>query len=209
MVKSVDQYLLDGCMRCKYGATPECKVHLWTEILVMLRHLALESGLKEEVKWGVPCYTFQGKNVFNISAFKNFACVGFFKGALLSDPQKILEKQGENSQSGRIIKFTTPSEVTKYKKALLSYFKEAAELEKSGKKIEAPKEKEPMPEELIHYLNQDATLKRAFYALTPGRQRGYIIYFSQPKQTQSRINRIEKCIEKIMNGEGLHEKYSR
>lgn len=208
MVQSVDQYLVDGCMRCKYGATPECKVHSWSEILVMLRHLALQSGLAEQVKWGVPCYTYQGKNVFNISAFKNFACIGFFKGVLLSDPDKILEKQGENSQSGRIIKFTSADQVSKLTKTIASYFKEAIEIEKSGKMIEAKKEMEAMPEELHEYLEQDELLKNAFYSLTPGRQRGYIIYFSQPKQSASRINRIEKCKEKILNGEGLHDKYN-
>ena len=111
MVSSVAQYLVDGCMRCKLGATPACKVHRWIAEIETLRHIVLECGLNEEVKWGVPCYTLSGKNVVMVSAFKEYACLSFFKGSLLKDPAKILVKQGEYGQEGRILKFTEQAQI--------------------------------------------------------------------------------------------------
>lgn len=203
----VDQYLIDGCMRCSYGATPQCKVHRWKEELVLLRQLVLESGLTEDRKWGVPCYTLNKKNVLMIFAFKDSCCISFFKGALLSDSKKILVKPGENSQAGRYLQFSSTQEVLKQKKNISAYIREAIQLEQTGKKIEFKKETEPAPPELMERLNQDAAFKKAFYALTTGRQRGYILYFSQPKQAETRHRRIEACVSKIMAGEGLHDKY--
>ncbi len=208
MNTKVDKYLIDGCMRCKFGGTPLCKVHNWKEELVMLRHIALESGLTEDLKWGVPCYTTGNKNVAMVSAFKGYASLSFFKGALLKDPHNILVQQGENSQSARLIKFTSPKQVAELHEILKSYLIEAVEIEKSGKKVAFKKNPEPIPEELLQKFEEFPELKKSFYALTPGRQRGYIIYFSQPKQSQTKITRIEKCREKIMNGEGLNDKYS-
>ncbi len=206
MTTTVDNYLIDGCMRCKYGATPQCKVHTWKEELVMLRHLVLECGLTEEVKWGVPCYTVDGKNIVVVSAFKDYACLSFFKGVLLKDEHNMFSKHGESSQSARIIKFTDPAQVMEKQELLKAYILEAVALEKSGAKVEFKKNLEPVPAELLQKFEEDPHLEKAFYALTPGRQRGYIIYFSQPKQAQTRISRIEKYTQKIMDGVGIHDR---
>jgi len=203
----VDKYLVDGCMRCKYGGTPQCKVLTWTEELETLRQIVLETGLTEEIKWGVPVYTQNGKNIVTVNALKDSANIGFYKGAIMKDSHKILEQQG-NIQSARIIRFTDVERINKIKDILKSYVLEAIEIEKSGKKVETVKNPEPIPEELLQAFEDDAAFENAFYALTPGRQRGYIIYFSQPKQSATRISRIEKYKEQIFNGVGLHDKYN-
>ena len=201
----VDQYLIDGCMRCKYGGTPQCKVHNWVEELKILRQIVLETGLAEEIKWGVPVYTHKGKNIVTVNALKESANIGFFKGILLADKQKILQQQG-NLQSDRIIKFTNKDDIEKMEDVLKSYILEAIAIEESGKKIEFKKNPEPIPDELLQAFEQNPAFKKAFYSLTPGRQRGYIIYFSQAKQSQTRISRIEKYKEYILNGIGLNDK---
>ena len=207
MNPQVDKYLIDGCMRCKYGGTPQCKVHNWREELEMLRQIVLETGLTEEIKWGAPVYTHKGKNIVSVGALKESANIGFFKGVLLTDKHKILQQQG-NLQSDRIIKFTNVKEIEKIKDVLKEYVLEAIVIEESGKKVEFKKNPEPIPDELLEAFEQDSAFKKAFYALTAGRQRGYIIHFSQPKQSQTRIGRIEKYKEQIFNGIGLNDKYS-
>lgn len=202
----VDKYLIDGCMRCKYGGTPQCKVNSWQEELELLRQIVLETGLKEEVKWGAPVYTHNEKNIVSVGALKASANIGFFKGVLLTDKQEILEQQG-SSQSDRIIKFTNIADIEKIKDVLKSYVLEAIEIEKSGKKVEFKKNPEPIPEELAQAFESDPAFKKAFFALTSGRQRGYIINFSKPKQSQTRTNRIEKYKQQIFNGVGLNDKY--
>lgn len=203
-----EKYLADGCMRCKYGGTPQCKVRRWVEELELLRLIVLETGLTEEIKWGVPVYTHQGKNVVTVNALKESVNIGFFKGVLLDDKQKILRQQG-NLQSDRIIMFTNVMDIEKVKDVLKSYVLEAITIEESGEKVEFRKAPETMPDELVEAFEQDPEFKKSFYALTPGRQRGYIIHFSQPKQSQTRIGRIEKHREQIVNGIGLNDKYSR
>lgn len=201
----VDQYLIDGCMRCKYGGTPQCKVHNWVEELKILRQIVLKTGLTEEIKWGVPVYTHKGKNIVTVNALKESANIGFFKGVLLADKQKILQQQG-NLQSDRIIKFTNKDDIEKMEDVLKSYILEAIAIEESGKKVEFKKNPEPLPDELLQAFEQNPAFKKAFYSLTPGRQRGYIIHFSQAKQSQTRISRIEKHKEHILNGIGLNDK---
>ncbi|MEM6735206.1 MAG: YdeI/OmpD-associated family protein [Bacteroidota bacterium] len=201
----VDKYLVDGCMRCKYGGTRKCKVLNWVKELELLRQIVLETGLTEEIKWGVPVYTNKGKNIVAVSALKHSANIGFFKGVLLTDKYKILQQQG-NLQSDRIAKFTTTNEIIKLKDILVSYVLEAIEIEVSGKKVEFKKNPEPVPEELKQRLHKDPIFKSAFEALTPGRRRGYIIHFSQPKQSKTRISRIEKNIPKILEGKGWNER---
>ena len=207
MISTVDKYLVDGCMRCKYGGTSQCKVRNWVEELELLRHIVLETELIEEIKWGVPVYTHNGKNVVTINALKESANIGFFKGVLLSDKHKILQQQG-NLQSDRIIKFTNSADIEKLNDTLKTYVLEAIDVEKSGKKVEFKKNPEPIPVELLEVFEQDPEFKQVFYNLTLGRQRGYIIHFSQPKQSQTRIGRIEKYKEQIFNGIGLNDKYS-
>jgi uncharacterized protein YdeI (YjbR/CyaY-like superfamily) len=194
-------------MRCKYGATSMCKVNKWMTELSLLRQILLETELIEEIKWGVACYTLNDKNVIMISAFKDYACISFFKGTLLEDKMKILDQHGERSQTLRIIKFTDHKEITKQTKAIKSYVSEAIKNEQLGKKVTIKKKAEPFPEELTQMLEKDAALKKAFLSLTPGRIRGYVIYFSSSIQSQTRIGRIEKCKQKIMKGEGLNDDY--
>ncbi|WP_341295822.1 YdeI/OmpD-associated family protein [Catalinimonas locisalis] len=205
MNPKVDQYLIDGCMRCKYGGTPQCKVNNWKEELVLLRHIILACGLTEDLKWGVPCYTSENKNIAMVSAFKDYASLSFFKGVLLKDPRNILQQQGKSSQSARLIKFTSPEQIMQQQEILKTYILEAVDIEKSEAKVKFKQNPEPVPDELLQKFDENASLKKAFYALTPGRQRGYIIYFSQPKKTGTRFSRIEKCIPQIFNGKGMHD----
>lgn len=207
MNPEVDHYLAEGCGRCPLGGTADCKVHSWTEELKLLRAITLESGLHEERKWGVPCYTFEGNNVAVVSALKNYCSISFFKGALLKDSKKILEKPGENTQAARLLKFTSVDQIIALEPEIRAYLQEALEIEKSGKKVDFKQKNElEYPEEFQSILDDNPRLEAAFEALTPGRKRGYILHFSQPKQSSTRISRIEKCIEKILNGKGFHDR---
>ncbi|MCH7409442.1 DUF1801 domain-containing protein [Belliella sp. DSM 111904] len=204
----VDKYLIDGCMRCKYGGTAQCKVLKWTNELETLRQLALETGLREEIKWGVPVYTHEGKNIITVNALKDTANIGFYKGAILKDEAQILEQQG-NIQAARIVKFTNVAEIEKVKPKLKTYILEAIKLEREGKKVETVKNPEPIPEELSQAFEEDELFKNAFKSLTLGRQRGYIIHFSQPKQSATRMSRIQKFKTQILEGIGLHDHYKK
>jgi uncharacterized protein YdeI (YjbR/CyaY-like superfamily) len=204
----IDDYLEAGCGRCALVGTPDCKVHLWTTEIQHLRTILLESGLMEELKWGVPCYTFENKNIALVSALRGYCALSFFKGVLLKDPHNVLEKPGPNSQSDRVIKITSVQQVNELADVLKAYVAEAIEVEKAGLKVEFKQNPEPIPEELQQKLDEDLFFKTAFEELTPGRQRGYILHFSQAKQSKTRFSRIEKCTPKILNGEGLHDKYT-
>ncbi|WP_339877321.1 DUF1801 domain-containing protein [uncultured Algoriphagus sp.] len=205
MNTSADAYFKEGCGRCPLGGTLDCKVNNWKQELEILRKIILECGLIEESKWGVPCYTYQNHNILVLSAFKDYASVSFFKGALLNDSQKILSKPGENTQAARLIKFTNTAEVKEMKPILKAYIFEAIEVEKAGLKVEFEKKPEPIPEELQQKLEENPNFKIAFENLTPGRQRGYIIYFSAPKQSNTWYNRIEKFLPKILDGKGMND----
>ncbi|HLK27998.1 MAG TPA: DUF1801 domain-containing protein [Puia sp.] len=182
------------------------KDSIWQKEYEQLRKIILDCDLMEEVKWGQPCYTFQKKNIVLIHGFKEYCALLFFKGALMTDPKKILIQQTENVQSARQIRFTNVKEITKLEKILKTYIYEAVEVEESGLKVELKKTADfKMPEELQKKLNKDKTFKAAFNALTPGRQRGYIFYFSQPKQSKTRESRIEKSIPKILDGKGFND----
>lgn len=203
---SVDQYMLDGCMRCKYGATPQCKVHTWQACLEALRGMALSHGLTETVKWGVPVYMHQNKNVLLISALKGYCLLSFFDGVQLKDPHAILEKSGENSNIWRIVKFTTLSQIESQESAIHDLIKQAIAITASGKKsIKPPPPTIELPEELKLQFKKNKPLEKAFFALTPGRQRGYLLFFSSAKQTATRIARIEKSIPSILAGKGYME----
>ncbi len=208
MNPNVDKYLVDGCMRCKYGGTPQCKVLNWTEELETLRQIVLETGLTEEIKWGVPVYTNKGKNIVTVNALKGSANIGFYKGAIMKDSHNILEQQG-TIQSARIIRFTDTERIKKIKEVLKSYVLEAIAIEEKGKKVPTVKNPEPIPDELLQAFEDDPSFKMAFESLTPGRQRGYIIHFSQPKQASTRKGRIEKHKGQILDGVGLHDKYKK
>lgn len=207
MNPKIDNYLAEGCGRCSLMGTPECKVHLWPEELKLLRALVLDCGLTEELKWGVPCYTFQQKNVLMVSALKDFAALSFLKGVLLNNDAGLLHAPGPNSQSSRIMKFTSAKQVKEQEDLIRAHIFETIELEKAGARVEFKKNPEPIPEELQEKMDEDPVFRSAFESLTPGRQRGYIIYFTQPKQSKTRVARIEKWLPKILNGEGMHDKY--
>ena len=205
MNTDVDLYFTEGCGRCPLGGTPQCKVHNWPEELKLLRKIVLDCGLTEESKWGVPCYTYKGANVAIVSAFKDYAALSFFKGALLSDENNLLDKPGENSQAARLFKFTKPQQIIEIEDLIKAYIFEAIEVEKAGLKVEFKKDLEPIPEELQTRLDEDPNLQSAFYALTPGRQRSYILHLSQAKQAKTRESRVEKCLPKIFSGKGFNE----
>lgn len=178
----------------------------WQEEYKQLRMIILDCGLTEELKWGCPCYTSEKRNIILIHGFKDYCAVLFFKGALLKDPKGILIQQTENVQSPRQVRFTNVREIIKLEPTLKKYIYEAIEVENAGLKMPLKKTAEfNMPEEFQKKLNKDKVLKTAFEALTPGRQRGYLLYFSQPKQSKTREARIEKSAKDIMNGKGLND----
>lgn len=202
----VDPYFADGCGRCPLVSTPECKVNHWRAELKLLRTLVLETELKEELKWGVPCYTHQKSNIVLIYALKEYCGLSFLKGVLMKDPKGILIQQTENMQAGRQIRFTHLQQIREMEATIKAYIQEAIAVEKAGLKVEYKKTEEfTVPEELQTKLDEMPALKTAFDALTPGRQRGYLLYFAAPKQSKTRESRIEKYIPKILNGEGLHD----
>ncbi|MFZ1806125.1 MAG: DUF1801 domain-containing protein [Cyclobacteriaceae bacterium] len=182
------------------------KASKWQKEYAQLRSILLSCGLTEELKWGKPCYTIDGNNVVLIHGFKEYCALLFHKGVLLKDTDNILIQQTENVQSARQIRFTHVKEIVKKKAVLKAYVYEAIEVEKSGLKVKMKKTTEfPMPLEFKEAL-KDPELKAAFKALTPGRQRGYLLYFSQAKQSKTRIARIEKSISDIFEGKGYNER---
>jgi len=178
----------------------------WQEEIEQLRAIVLSCGLTEELKWGCPCYTLEGNNIVLIHVFKEYCALLFFKGVLLKDPQSILIQQTKNVQVARQIRFTGVQEIVKLKATLKNYIKEAIEVEKSGAQAELKKTGEfNMPEEFKIRLDKKPALKKAFYALTPGRQRAYLLFFSSAKQSQTREARVEKSIPSILKGIGLND----
>jgi len=175
----------------------------WQKEFQKLRILVLDCGLMEELKWGQPCYTFQKSNIVLIHGFKDYCALLFFKGVLLNDPDGILIQQTENVQSARQIRFTNVRQIAKLERTLKAYIYEAIEVEKTGLAVKLKKTSDfKMPEEFQNKLKKMPALKKAFDALTPGRQRSYIFYFSQPKLSKTRLARIEKSIPQILNGKG-------
>lgn len=182
------------------------KATQWQKEYEQLRAIALECDLTEELKWGCPCYTFEKRNIVLIHGFKDYCAFLLFKGALLKDPKKILIQQTENVQVARQIRFTSVGEIKKMKAILKAYIYEAAKVEAAGVKVSFKKTKEfSVPEEFQSKLNKMAALKKAFNALTPGRQRGYLLYFSSAKQSKTRVSRIEKYLPQILEGRGLED----
>ncbi len=178
----------------------------WQEEFKKLREIILDCDLTEELKWGVPCYTFENKNIVLIHGFKEYCAVLFVKGTLLKDTNHILIIQTENVQAARQVRFTNVHEIEQVEPILKEYIKEAIEVEKSGLKVDYKKTTEfNMPEEFQNILDEMPDLKTAFEALTPGRQRAYLLYFSAPKQSKTRVARVEKSIQRIFEGKGLKD----
>jgi uncharacterized protein YdeI (YjbR/CyaY-like superfamily) len=178
----------------------------WQDEFSQLRALILDCGLTEEVKWGAPCYTFESSNIVLIHGFKEYCAILFFKGALLNDPKGILIQQTKNVQAARQIRFTNVREIDKLKTILKAYIREAIEVEKAGLKVTLKKTSDfTIPKEFQRKLDENPTLKASFDALTPGRQRAYLVYFSAPKQSKTRESRVEKYVQQILKGKGLND----
>lgn len=182
------------------------KAKKWGEEYELLRMIMLDCGLTEKLKWGVPCYMYEKSNIVLIHGFKDYCALLFFKGALLKDPKGILIQQTKNVQSARQIRFTSVSEIVKLERTLKAYVKEAIEVEKAGLKVPLKKTNAySMPEEFKKKLDDRPALKTAFKTLTPGRQRGYLLYFSSAKLPKTRASRIEKSIPQILKGKGIDD----
>lgn len=182
------------------------KASKWQNAYKKLREIALSTGLKEELKWGKPCYTYDGANVFLIHGFKEYCAVLFHKGALLKDKEGILIQQTENVQAARQLRFETLDDIFEWEDIIRKYMLEAIDVEKAGLKVELKQTKDyPVPEEFQLQLDENPDLKKAFESLTPGRQRGYLFNFGQPKQSKTRAARVEKAIPKILAGKGLDD----
>lgn len=182
------------------------KAGKWQQEYAKLRKIILDCGLEEELKWGVPCYTFQAKNIVLIHGFKEYCAILFPKGALLQDAEGILIQQTERVQSARQVRFTSTREIVRLEPVLKAYVYEAIEVEKAGLKVIRKKTSDfKIPEEFQLKLNKNSRLKKAFDELTPGRQRGYIFYFSQPKLAKTRESRVEKSVPQILKGKGLED----
>jgi uncharacterized protein YdeI (YjbR/CyaY-like superfamily) len=178
----------------------------WREEFEKLRMIIIDCGLTEELKWGVPCYTFEKRNIVLMHGFKEYCALLFFKGALLKDAEGILIQQTKNVQAARQIRFTNVREIVKLKPILKAYFHEAIEAERAGLKVSFKKTTEfKIPHEFQNKLDAIPDIRTAFAALTPGRQRAYILYFSAPKQSKTRESRVEKSMRQILNGKGLND----
>lgn len=176
----------------------------WREELTILRSIVMDSGLGEELKWGAPCYVHEKANVIMIHGFKDYFALMFFKGALMKDPQDLLRKPGENTQSSRLIRLTSMDEMLGQEEVLRAYIQNAIEVEKAGEKVIAKKTEEyPVPLELEESFAENSDLQLAFYGLTPGRQRAYLLHFAEAKQSATRKARIEKYTQRILNGKGI------
>lgn len=192
MNPAADKYFLDASQ--------------WQDELKQLRKIALGTQLTEMIKWGVPCYVFEESNIILLGSFKSFCSISFFKGSLMKDPNGILSKPGVNSQSVRMIRFTHLDQIREVEPVIKTYILEAIEIEKTGAKPTIDKSAElAFPEELLKILDQDAAFKAAFTSLTPGRQRGYHLFFTAAKQPATRISRIEKYKQQILDGKGIND----
>ena len=206
MITDIEDYFSKGCGRCERFATPECSTRQWAGGLGDLRKICRESGLFETVKWGHPCYVHEGRNVAIIGAFRGDFRLNFFNAALMKDPESLLEKQGPNTQHAGMIRFTDNAQVARIGPVILSYLKEAKGYAEAG--IKPPREERDieLPDELVEALDADPDLAEAFHALTPGRQRSYVINLNSAKTSATRMSRIAKFREKILSGKGATER---
>lgn len=206
MITNPADFFASGCGRCPKFDTPNCKVQKWRPELAKLRAILLDCGLTEEAKWGHPVYTFQKRNVAMLGAFNDDCVLSFFKGSLLQDEAGILVFAGENSQVAKIARFTDLATILRLEDTLKACLFEAIEIEKAGlKPVTKTISEYDIPAELQQKMVENPALEAAFRALTPGRQRGYLIHFSQPKQAKTREARIEKCLPLIFAGKGMQD----
>ena len=205
MIRDVDTYFIDGCGRCEHFATDSCNARIWSAPLSVLREILCSSGLQEEPKWGQPTYTLDGKNVAMLFSFKDCCGISFFKGVLLQDDHKLLVPAGPNSHVARLLKITSEKDARALEALIHDYLNEAIEIEKSGKKVPKPVRDETIPSVIQERIEIDETFKKAWEALTPGRQRSYIIHIGGAKQEKTQYNRLEKALPKIFAGKGHNE----
>lgn len=204
---TVDAYLAAGCGRCPLGGTPQCKVHTWTYELHEMRRILQESGLNEEVKWQSPCYTRNGKNLVMIGAFKDNCVMSFLNGALMTDPYGLLVKPGENSKVARVVRIRAGSDMKDLAPKLADLVREAIRVEDAGLVYDRSQDAEPeLPTELVDAFADDPDFETAFYALTPGRQRSWMLHFSSAKQSATRASRIQAGMVNIRRGKGHMER---
>ena len=207
MTKDASQFFREGCGRCHKGGTPECKVHRWTTELALLRSWILMLQFKEECKWGVPCYTFQGRNMVMLSALKDHVVLSFLEGSSLNDPSGLLQKAGPNSVRDRIIRWNSLQGL-KDSELQVKYLLKQHQVNKpkSTKGIEPSPEGTPeYPLELKVFLKENPEIAQAFEALTPGRRRGYLLYFAGASQAPTRLRRIQSAVPKILAGKGMQD----
>ena len=205
MITDIEEFFTKGCGRCERFATPDCSTRQWIGGLNRLRQLCLEAGLTETVKWGHPCYTHAGRNIAIIGAFRDNFRLTFFNAALMQDPEDILEKQGPNTAHADMIRFTANDQPDALASVILSYLKEAMSYAEAGIKPPKAETDIDLPEELIDALDADPELAEAFYQLTPGRQKSYVINLNGAKASATRVARIEKFRDRIFAGKGANE----
>jgi uncharacterized protein YdeI (YjbR/CyaY-like superfamily) len=209
LIPSIDHYLELGCGRCSHYEKPTCKVHTWQNELRFLRELVLASGLLEEVKWSQPCYTLNGKNVLMIAAFKGYCCLSFMKGILLHDPHKLLELPGADSFAGRMLKLKGDAHsagLMNHPEPIIDLIQQAIEHERRGTPLpEKPARELEIPDELQAQFNTHPGLEKAFFGLTPGRQRAYMILINGAAQSATKTRRIQRYIPAIFVGKGPYD----
>lgn len=206
MITDVNDYFSKGCGRCLRFDSPDCSARLWRDGVNELRRIALDAGLEEVLKWGHPCYMHAGRNIAIIGAFRSYFSLSFFNEALMKDPERVLEKQGANAQHASLIRFKDEEEVIELEGIILSYLAEAMGYAKKG--ITPPKVEQDLelPDELVEALDADPELTEAFHALTPGRQKSYVINLNGAKKAETRVARIVKFRDKIIAGKGAMER---
>ncbi len=205
--ESFSEYLQIGCMRCNKGGTDRCKVLPFVAELEYLQAILAETELVEEMKWSMPAYTLNGKNVIMLAAFMEHVSLSFFKGAILEDPNNLLVKAGENTQASRQLRFTSVEEIESQRDSIRAIIASAIDVERRGLEVERIREDAEVCEELQTKFDAEPKFKAAFEALTPGRQRAYHLHFNQAKQSKTRSARIQKWEAAIFAGKGMHDDY--
>lgn len=206
MISEIEDYFSKGCGRCDRFNTAHCSTMVWEEGLAKLRDICLSVDLKETVKWGHPCYMHGGRNIVIIGAFQDNFRLSFFNAALMKDPENVLQMQGPNTQHPDMIRFTSNDGPAKQEEVILAYLDEAKAYAGAGKKPAKAERELELPDELVETLDADPELSEAFYALTPGRKRSYVININGAKKSETRVNRIKKFRDKIIEGKGANER---
>jgi len=201
---TLEEYYTQGCGRCSLGPTPECKAKKWFQEFELLRSILLDCPVQEDIKWGSPTYSYNGKNILIYGAWKEDCSLGFFKGSLLVDPENVLVSPGPNAEASKLLRFTSVDQIHAIEPLIRDFVYQAIELEKQGVKVVSkPVEDLHFPQELLDKFDENSAFKAAFDALTPGRKKGFLFHFNGAKQSATRTSRVEKCMPLIFEGKGL------